>query len=265
VKYFIGVAAHKPYSMSKNVIYHPIQVNAENNSLIRGYIPDNTGHNISKLNSSFSELTAAYYIWKNVSADYKGLVHYRRYLGKTSIFFAQPQIFDRLLDECDLDELFSEYDAVIPRKRHYFIESNESHYKHAHHIEALMITKKVIETRYPEYFSQFCKQLERKSAHMFNMYIMKAQTFDAYHAWLFDILFTVKDHLDISQYSSQEKRAFGYVSELLLDVWLDTNNIHYVERPVLYVERQHLIKKGIGLISRKIVGHGETHIHSSID
>ena len=45
-------------------------------------IGDNTGDNISKLNSHYCELTAMYWAWKNMdklnNPDYIGFMHYRR-------------------------------------------------------------------------------------------------------------------------------------------------------------------------------------------
>ena len=46
---------------------------------LKNAIPDNTGDNISERNFTFCELTAQYWAWKNLEADYYGLCHYRRY------------------------------------------------------------------------------------------------------------------------------------------------------------------------------------------
>ena len=81
----IIVATHKKYQMPIDHIYIPLHVgadgkkDAEGNDLDFGYIKDNTGDNISNLNPSFCELTGLYWAWKNLDADYIGLVHYRRH------------------------------------------------------------------------------------------------------------------------------------------------------------------------------------------
>ena len=74
----IIVAAHKKYWMPTDPVYLPVHVGAEGKDSI-GYTPDNTGENISAKNPYFCELTGLYWAWKNLDADFIGLVHYRRY------------------------------------------------------------------------------------------------------------------------------------------------------------------------------------------
>lgn len=76
----ILVAHHKPGLIIKDNIYFPIQVgkamHPEVNLCIQG---DDTGENISSKNSIYCEMTAWYWAWKKIKADYVGLCHYRRY------------------------------------------------------------------------------------------------------------------------------------------------------------------------------------------
>ena len=62
-------------------MYLPVQVGAEGKQIIKGYKQDNQGENISIKNPYFCELTGLYWAWKNLDADYIGLVHYRRYFA----------------------------------------------------------------------------------------------------------------------------------------------------------------------------------------
>ena len=78
MKIKILVAAHKEYRMPKDPMYLPIQVGAEGKRSF-GYQRDDTGENISSANPRMCELTAIYWAWKNLDADYVGLVHYRRH------------------------------------------------------------------------------------------------------------------------------------------------------------------------------------------
>ena len=76
----IIVATHKKYSMPNDKMYVPVHVGAEGKEDL-SYTKDNTGDNISFKNSYFCELTGLYWAWKNLNADYIGLVHYRRYFS----------------------------------------------------------------------------------------------------------------------------------------------------------------------------------------
>lgn len=60
-------------------------------------------------------------------------------------------------------------------------------------------------------------------------------------------------------YSTQEKRVFGYISELLMDVWLETNTFRYTELNWGQLGGKKNIKKAIYLIKRKIGIKTNTH------
>lgn len=95
---------------------------------------------------------------------------------------------------------------------------------------------------------------------MFNMFIMKEKYFNRYCEWLFNILKDVENSIDINDYSKQEKRVFGYLSEMLMDVWIDENNILFVENKWGMIGSQHLIKRSAYLILRKFkLVKGKTH------
>lgn len=255
---FIGVAAHKEYRMPEGDIYHPIQVGSALHNQIKGYFHDNEGENISKKNLNYSELTAVFYLWKSIKADAKGIVHYRRLLATKSGH-------NKVLGQAEIDSIISSGKIILPKRRNYVIETNYSHYAHAHNIEDLDETRKIIIEKYPDYTQYVDKVFNRTSAHMFNMFIMGRAEFDAYSVWLFDVLFELEKKIDISGYSVQEARVFGYISELLLDVWVEKNHIPFVERPVIYLEGQHLLRKATSFMQRKIFGQGDTHITSKID
>lgn len=75
----VVVAYHKPSLILDNPVYIPLQVGkALHPDIDLGMRCDNEGDNISDENGYLCELTALYWIWKNVKADAKGLFHYRR-------------------------------------------------------------------------------------------------------------------------------------------------------------------------------------------
>ncbi|CAM3287121.1 DUF4422 domain-containing protein [Lactiplantibacillus plajomi] len=253
----IFVAAHKPYRMPTDRSYQPIFVGAAiNGATPFNYLPDNTGDNISKKNPNFNELTALYWAWKNCSADVKGLVQYRRYLAAT------PKLgIDGILSTGEIEALLAQKDVIVPKKRRYYIETNYSHYIHAHHREPLDVMRQVVAADYPDYLVAYDQLMHRTSAHMFNMLIMPATKFNAYAEWLFSILFKVEKMVDISNYDAQEARVFGYLSELLLDVWLKTNHYSAAEVPVLYMEKQRIPAKAYNLLKRKFFPQAAKQTH----
>lgn len=246
------VATHKKYWMPKDEVYLPIHVGKAGKHDL-GYIGDNTGDNISIKNPNYCELTAIYWAWKNLKADYIGLVHYRRYFTKHNFRNYEKKKQDILL-KSDFENILKDVDIIVPDKRKYYIETNRSHYNHAHYKKDLDETENIIKELYPEYSIAFNKVMNRTWAHMFNMFVMRKNYFDEYCEWLFTILFELEKRLDISNYTTMEARVFGFISELLLDVWLETKQIRYKEVNVSFMEKQNWIKKGTLFLKRKIVG-----------
>jgi len=248
MKTTIFVAAHKKYKMPTDTLYQPIFVgSALHDTCPQGYVKDNSGMNISKLNPYFNELTAIYWAWKNDDSDVKGLVHYRRYLA-----IRHDKGFAGILNHQEVSELLSNVDIIVPKKRHYWIETNYSHYLHAHQSEALGVLADVLKEKYPNYVSSYDKVMHRTSAHMFNMFIMRDNKYNEYCTWLFDVLFEIQKKLDISNYTASEQRVFGYISELMLDIWLDANTYHFQEVSVKYLEGQKILNRGFHFLIRKM-------------
>ena len=148
---------------------------------------------------------------------------------------------------------------ILPKKRNYYIETNYSHYIHAHHREPLDRTRDVVAQNYPQYLSNFDKAMHRRKAHMFNMFIMRKKVFESYCNFVFGVLSKLENIIDISNYSVQEARVYGYISELLMDVWLETNGIKYVEMPWGQIGGKNNVKKAIFLIKRKMGIKTKTH------
>lgn len=233
--------------MPADDIYLPLHVGKTGKSDI-GFVGDDTGDNISEKNPNFCELTGLYWAWKNIDADYIGLVHYRRHFTVKGKKGSKEQ---RIINASELSEILTKYDVVLPTPRNYYIETNYSQYVHAHHAEDLDITREIISEKYPKYLSAYDTSMTKTYGHRFNMFIMKRDKFDAYCQWLFGILFELEKRLDISDYNHNDSRVFGFVSERLLDVWINTNRIRYIDQPYIFMEKQNWITKGYNFIKRK--------------
>lgn len=244
----IIVATHKTYRMPDDMMYLPVQVGAEEKESL-GYVRDNEGENISKKNPNYCELTGLYWAWKNLDAEYLGLAHYRRHYTVAK----HGNKWNRILTQAQLEPLLADHDIILPPKRNYFIETTYTQYVHAHHAADLDLTREILVEKYPMYVKYFDNCMKSTKGHKFNMFIMKREYADQYCEWLFDILFELEKRLDISAYSQNDARVFGFVSERLLDVWLDANHRGYKEIPVMFMEKQNWIVKGTAFLKRKII------------
>ena len=108
--------------------------------------------------------------------------------------------------------------------------------------------------KYPDYLAAWDRIMKRTDGYRFNMCIMRRNLMDAYCAWLFDILFEVEKRLDISNYSAYDARVFGFISERLLDVWVEKNQPPVKVLPVVNLESQHWGKKIWNFLLRKLSG-----------
>ena len=240
--------------MPEDEIYIPLQVGAEGKESL-GYEKDNTGDNISFKNPFFCELTGLYWAWKNLNADYIGLSHYRRHFTcNKKIPKTEQEKFKILLNSEQANELLNDVDIILPKKRKYYIENLYDHYKHTMFIEPLDETRNIIEEQCPEYLQEFDKLHKRTSSHMFNMFVMKKEYLNRYCEWLFKILFELEKRVDPKQYDSFHARYLGRISELLLDIWINTNKLNYKEIKVIDMQNVNWIKKGTAFLKAKFFG-----------
>jgi hypothetical protein len=244
----IIVAAHKPYQMPKDPAYLPLHVGREGKRGI-GFNGDNTGENISAKNYNYCELTGLYWAWKNLKdAEAIGLVHYRRHF--VSQKNRQGKKWQRILTGEEIEKLMSEYDIIVPHKRHYFIETNESQYEHAHPKEDWEKMLVLVREQNPEYSLNLDRMCNSTSGYKFNMFIMKREALDDYCSWLFPILEKVEES------QLEKNRILGHISERMFDVWLYSNENKYKlkEIPIQFMERQNWFVKGINFLWRKFNG-----------
>lgn len=220
----IVIAAHKAYNLPKDSLYLPLHVGSALSDKDLGYQRDDEGENISERNPYFCELTGLYWAWKHLDADYIGLAHYRRYF---SVKKKGAKAQDSALTLEQAKDLMSRYRVLVPKKRHYMIETLYSHYKHTHYEEHLIMTKNIIADQCPEYLGAYNEVLHRTSGHMFNMAVMERALLDEYCTWLFDILFELERRLGNPELtmSAYQGRLYGRVSEIIFNVWL----LHQIE------------------------------------
>lgn len=244
----IIVATHKQYWMPDDPMYLPVHVGAAGKESI-GYQRDDEGDNISSKNPNYCELTGLYWAWKNLKADYIGLAHYRRHYSNGKRFGDKKE---KVINSAEMEKKLNGTDILLPTPRNYWIETNYSQYAHAHHAIDLDTTRDILKEKYPQYIAAWDSGMKKTTGHRFNMFVMKKELFDQYCEWLFDVLFELENRLDISTYNKNDSRVFGFVSERLLDVWIETNNYTYKDTSYVFMESQNWLLKGGNFIKRKL-------------
>lgn len=258
----IVIAAHKAYRMPESDMYIPLHVGAqgkldsEGKPLSLGYRKDNTGDNISEKNPSYCELTGLYYAWKNIPADYLGLVHYRRYFaGKNK----SKDPFEKIVTKAELEVIFDSCRIVVPKKRRYYIETLYSHYAHTHYASHLDLVRQILQEQCPEYVPSYDRVVHQTSGYMFNMMVMERPLFDAYCAWLFSVLFELEKKVDVTELSAFQGRFYGRVSEIIFNAWLDyqiqtgvVKKSEIKELPFIYMEKINWFRKGMSFLKAKV-------------
>ncbi len=241
------VASHKEAWVPSDPVYLPVQAGRAAGEPLPGFVGDDSGTNISAKNPHYCELTALYWGWKNLDADCLGLVHYRRYFAGRR--FGAPR--RRIATGAELERQLRRAPVLLPSPRRYFIETNRSHYIHAHHAADLETARAVIAGKFPEYLASFDRVMRRTGGHRFNMFVMRRDVLDGYCRWLFAVLFAVEERLDISAYDPYSARVFGFLGERLLDVYLDREKIPFREMPTVHLESQHWGRKIWNFLRRK--------------
>lgn len=246
----IYVITHKNYeSLNLPSIYVPLLVGAEKNKGVDIKLKDNSNDdNISYKNSSFCELTGAYWIWKSSQEDIVGLCHYRRYFCDTKYFLRRNTI----LSENKIRKILNQNDIILPKKNNFEYNDRpaKEFFAEKHDIEVWDNCKNIIERIFPEYSIDFEWFEKETTGYCYNMMITNKKIFDEYHKWLFDILFELEKITDISKYEGYNSRMFGFMSERLLNVWVHHQHLQIKEKCVYNTDSPNLYQKIVKRISR---------------
>ena len=218
----IYVMTHKPFIPPKDKIYVPLHAGRAISDEL-GYLGDNTGENISELNPYFGELTGLYWIWQNdLDSDYIGICHYRRYYLNNE---------DDIMNEAEFRDILDRYDCMssdllVSKKNNY------EGYISSHNEKDLRILKDSLIRLYPEYESSYDSYMQDYSSCYSNLCVMPKDMYRQYCSWLFKILFHASETIDVSDYDLYHKRVYGFLSEMLLDIYIRHNKLNVCRNPV---------------------------------
>lgn len=178
-----------------------------------------SGDNIDSLNPWYCELTALYWIWKNVpSKTIISFEHYRRvFLTSHSNWFTY-----QFLQKNEISEILSHYDIILPLV-HHFKDDLYSQYQKNHIIQDMNIMEKVLLEKHQDYSTSLKETMEGHDAVLFNMFIMKKELLDDYCSFAFPLLnevFQIQKK-DILQRNDYQQRSIGFLSERLFNIYLN--------------------------------------------
>lgn len=221
----IYVATHKPGFYISDSIYTPIHVGRDISKYrdeLSSIIGDNTGDNISSKNPSYCEMTAHYWIWKNVhDVEYVGLCHYRRYFGID---------FDRV----NIDTLMSNADVIMVTPEYHEQNTYNSFLRFCAG-EDIAILIKVIQKLYPDYYDTLVRYMDDIICYPCNMLLCNKYLYDEYSEWVFNILQECEKYIKPSPYFNG-KRVMGYLAEMIMPVYFLHNNKKIKVVPCYYYD-----------------------------
>ncbi len=207
-----------------------------------GALSDNTGINIANENSHYSELTGAYWVWKNgleKGEEIVGIVHYRRYfVSKWNFIKVCMRVGNPVAINNDhISRILMKYDIILPFALK-SIHTVGRNYRYHHDAGDLELLENAIKAICPEYLACYYKTMRGHKAYYANMMICNKSLYDKYMEWLFRLLFEVNEHInwDLKK-DSYQKRALGFLAERLIMVWVEYNNLSVYEMPVINVDR----------------------------
>ena len=242
----ILISCHKDATAVRNDVLHTIEVGASlHQHSIQADYRDNSGANISHNNPSYCELTAQYWAWKNLDADYYGFFHYRRYLsfkhlsetydayGNLLESYIDGNTAERLgLNPQTIQILVEQYDFVLPEEKDISFmpgmgKDMRSQYLASGflHEQDLDIMMDVLREKSPEMLPIAQKYETGHKTWFNNMFIARKEIFQDYCAWLFDILEECCSRMHMGDYSVEALRTPGHLAERLLNIYF-RNLIH---------------------------------------
>lgn len=251
----ILIACHKPAELPNNDLFLPIQVGAKNAKKRMRMQQDDEGENISDKNPTYCELTAQYWAWKNLKADYCGLCHYRRFLCfkpttakrnnrnqiEASVMNAHNIRRFGLEDDRQMREIIEANDVVVGEEqlvnRLYTPRGAKSTaYEHwAAHDRALVMKKDldtmmdILDEVAPEVGSAAREYMSGKTFLGFNCFVMKKELFDQLCEIEFRVLEELEARVNLEHYSQQLTRIYGFMGEIICSSF-----IYYLQRSGQY-------------------------------
>ncbi len=219
----IAIAYHKPSVILDCKHFLPIHAGKALSTYDLRIQGDDEGDSISEKNPWYCELTALYWLWKNTTADYKGLMHYRRIFVQKRSFVLYRALLRVKYKVRQFSSLWSKYNSVGVKKQYGCDDTDvfrgysdklsaqlESLLSDGTNIIAphpgrfymsvrrtlcnevggynLDMLEEIVKSDYPKFYPYYQKAMNGTWFYNCNMSIMDNDTFGTYCEMLFDIL-----------------------------------------------------------------------------
>ncbi|MBR0261366.1 MAG: DUF4422 domain-containing protein [Selenomonadaceae bacterium] len=205
-----------------------------------GYIGDDTGDNISRLNLYINEITALYWMWKNTNHTILGLSHYRRFFTESD---DENFSYEKILTEDAARKILEDYDIIVSRvyfgglTQHEFV-INDCGEDLAIFGEAVL--RKHLLQAQPDYLDAFEYVLNSTTFFKCNMFVTRRNVLNAYCKWLFSFLIDATEEAlriaNLQELSWSPRRLMSFLAERMLTVWLIKNRLRIKELRIMQVE-----------------------------
>ena len=209
-----------------------------------GYLGDDTGDNISRLNPFLDEITALYWVWKNSKHTHAGLVHYRRLFTTHD---ADTFDAEKILRAEEILQLLSEYDIIV----------NAEHWSNRTQLELMIlstgqpgfvgvaekIVRKHLAAAQPDYLDAYDAVINGYVLFICGVFVTRRNIFDAYCEWLFSFILgateEMRDNVTVGGKRLDEmehiySRITGNFAERMLTVWLAKNHLRIKTLPLMF-------------------------------
>lgn len=208
---------------------------------------DDVGASIADRNHAYSEMTAIYWVWRNVrDLDAVGFCHYRRYFDFRP-HVAESQRETYLHTPADVQACHAHFadhsiierhlaDGAIIVARPMLLDAcNPEQYMLGHLPEHYLTMVNHVLAHHPDYGAQLLAQAHDRSLCGRNMFVMPWPEFDRLCRFWFDCLFGIEKILGTER-TGYHGRALAFLSERIFDLHvrrLRDSGQQFVEYPIL--------------------------------
>lgn len=224
--------------LQKKGWYIPISTGSSLVNNFKNILQDNIGINISEKNNTFADLTAQYWIWKNVNAEYVGLENHNKHLlfepskiKYTAFRRISEYLYNYYFFKYSKNKIYNKicsYDIVLPYKLTFKGASLYEQYSDFHDASKYVEFESILLKNNPEYKDYILQQRNLKEYYLCNVRIMKKNLFDAFCEFIFPSLFEYEE-----TYKYNEGKYPAWFNERFFNAWLnyqiDNNHLKILE------------------------------------